>query len=419
MKVWALLDCNNFFASCERVFRLDLKNTPIVVLSNNDGCIIARSNEVKELGVPMGAPLFKFKDFLLKHKVKIFSANFSLYGDLSNRVMQLLSEFDQNMLIYSIDEAFIQLEKDDALAQAVKIRKYILKCLGLPVSIGIGKTKTLAKVANHIAKKEKSLNGVFDLANYKYIDSVLASFAIGEVWGIGRQYEKLLKSYSINNAWDFKSLDDKWIRKKLNILGVKTAWELRGIPCVDVISNDDIKKGILSSRSFRNGIAKFTDLQTALASYVTIAAEKLRSQKSAAGYLGIFLRSKKTVKENLNYYNIGTRLSDYTAYTPDLITTMSILLKRIYKSGLIYKKAGIWLSDLRFDKIKQTSIFVNPKEYKRKMLLMKIIDSINNEMGSQVVGSAVIKRQKKWLYKPGFRSPRYTSQWNELPLVKC
>lgn len=414
---WALIDCNNFFASCERVFRPDLENVPIAVLSNNDGCIIARSNEVKQMGVPMGAPLFKFKDILKKNKVKVFSANFSLYGDISNRILQILSTYDENLIVYSIDEAFLNLERKNFVKEAINIKKDIKRSLGVPVSIGIGSTKTLAKLATIIAKKEERTNGVFSLIKNDEIESILAAIDVQDIWGIGAQTTKMLYRYGIFTAWDFKQLPDKWIKSHFNISILRTAWELRGIPCIDLICNTDTKKGILSSRSFVKGLVKFADLESALSNYVGIAAEKLRAQCSSAGYMGVFLRGKDK-NGHRKYYNIGHKLRDYTSFTPELIEEMVFLLNRIYKTGITYKKAGIWLSDLRSDEIRQSNIFSSPKEYKKQLRIMNVVDRVNKYYGRNMLQIAVNKRIKKSIKVPEYMSPQYTTRWDDLPKVK-
>ena len=282
MKRIFLVDCNNFYVSCERVFNPRLRNKPMVVLGSNDACIVARSNEVKALGVPMGAPLWEYKDLLKAHNVEIYSANFTLYGDMSNRVMKTIAEFATDIELYSVDEAFMHAPAPDGAATSplfflqygMYIRQQVYKRTGIPVSIGIGPTKTLAKIANQIAKKQSQHHGVFDIAEHDDIDHVLAQIGVGDVWGIGYRYAKKLKSYGVHTAHDFKYCDDAWVRKHMTINGLKTLLELRGIACSGLDQNHDTRDSITVSRLFGQKTAEFKHAQEALATYVTRAAEK-------------------------------------------------------------------------------------------------------------------------------------------------
>ena len=295
-KVFALVDCNNFYSSCERLFRPELNGKPVVVLSNNDGCIVARSNEAKALGIPMGEPLFKVKDLVAKHKVHVFLSNYALYGDLSHRVMDVLRQMEPDVEVYSIDEAFISLPVTkvwDRVKYAAEVRERIRRQVGIPVSIGIATTKTLAKIANRVAKKETQFNGVFDLAGNNQIDQVLGKIEVNDVWGIGRRSTEKLNRHYIYTALDIKRADETWIRKTLTVVGARTVMELNGISCISLENAPSCPKSIITSRSFGHPVTDFDNLKGAVITYVSIAGEKLRKQGVEADTLNLFITTLK------------------------------------------------------------------------------------------------------------------------------
>jgi DNA polymerase V len=412
MKLFALLDCNNFFVSCERVFNPALKNKPVVVLSNNDGCIVSRSNEAKALGIPMGAPFFKCRDLIERHRVAVYSANFALYGDLSARVMQTAAQFTDELEIYSIDEAFLHLgEMKGSLEYASRIRETLKKNVGMPVSIGVAPTKTLAKLANHIAKK-MTQEGVYALIDPSNTDEWLKKIPVEEIWGIGRQKAEFLKRQGVDTAFQLKNMPDEWIRKNLTVISLKTVWELRGTPCLESQDNDLDKKGITTSRTFAREVFDLKELNEPIASYIANAAEKLRSQNSVCGYLQVYLMTNR-FKEGFYANSAGKYLSPPTAYTPDLILAAQQLLKSIFRSGCGYKKAGVILSHLTPAAQGQEFLFDESYHQSRKQRLMQVMDRWNDRQNTAKVFLAAEGMGKDW-YNEAHRSKRFTSRWDEL-----
>ncbi len=413
---FALIDCNNFFVSCERAFRPDLENKPVVVLSNNDGCVVSRSQEVKGLGIPMGAPYFKCRDIIEKYGITVFSSNFELYGDMSDRVMTTLDTFADDVEFYSIDEAFVQLPDSTAEAFAHTIRSTIRQWTRIPVSVGIGPTKVLAKLASHIAKQNPALNGVFTISK-NTPDSYLAELPVGEIWGIGRKSVELLNKNRITTALDFKNTPDDWVRKKLSITGLYILNELRGIPCFKLDDNPAPKKGITCSRSFGTPVTQLAELEEAVATYTARAVEKLRSEHETAGYIRVYIRT--------NYFNLdskyiagkGVTLPVRTAFTPHLIKEALMLLKHIYKEGFRYYKAGVSLSDLGPEGTTQQNLFVHHDAQKEKRL-MQGVDLLNTRYGADTVRYAAMGTDHRWHMKRDHVSPHYTTSFNDLPLVR-
>lgn len=420
MKQFALVDCNNFYVSCERLFDPRLQNQPVVVLSNNDGCIIARSEEAKQLGVAMAEPYYKIETFLKKHGVRVFSSNYALYGDLSHRVMDVLQRLEPEVEVYSIDEAFVALPVGtgrSAKEYASFMRQQIAQQVGIPVSIGIGSTKTLAKVANRVAKREKQLHGVFDLGQCSSVDSVLARFSTADVWGIGRRSAEKLRNCGIGNALQLKNANDAWLRKNLTITGLRTALELRGTSCIALDDVGAASKSIVSSRSFCHPVTQLGDLKEAVASYVTIAAEKLRRQKRIAGSVQVFLLTNRFRKE-LPQYSAGqtVRLRQATGETSVLIGEALGCLTRIYKSGYQYQKTGVMLTDLGSAACEQLPLFGGDC---RRSGLMEALDQINGRWGRNTLQYAAAGLDKPWSMKQQYKSPSYTTRWDELPVVKA
>ena len=351
-KVFALADCNSFYASCEKVFNPKLENKPVVVLSNNDGCIVARTSEAKALGIKMGEPLFKAKNIIEKHDVKVFSSNYTLYGSMSNRVMKTLGQFFPDIEIYSIDEAFMEISSlknlYDYSKYAIKVRKIILQWTGIPISIGIGETKTLAKVANLIAKNNPETKGVFDISKIKDKKNILKEIGIEKIWGIGNKLSKLLIKSNIYNAYDFIKQDNGWIKKNINILGLKTKLELEGISCYDLENNFKLRKSCCVSRSFGKRITLLKDMREAVSAYITRAAEKIRNEKLVANHVHLYIRTSPYNKNSKEFYanSISTAIDIPT--NDSIVLNKKVLnnLNKIFKTGFLYQKAGVILSGL-------------------------------------------------------------------------
>jgi DNA polymerase V len=425
--VFALIDCNNFYASCERVFNPLLENKPVIVLSNNDGCCVARSNEAKKLGIKMGEPFFKIKDLIEKNNVNVFSSNYELYGDISNRVVSTLFTFSPDVEVYSIDEAFVNLKNlavSDYRNTGKQIREKILNWTGIPVSVGISPTKTLSKVANEFVKKNKSLNGVLSLIDYseEEIDNLLRELDVSDVWGIGRQYSKKLREDGINTAYDFKYSNPKYIQKIMTIGGIKTQQELKGISCIPIEYEIPDKKGICTSRSFGKNVATFNELKEAISTYTTTASEKLRLQNSKCFRITVFIRTNPFRINDKQYSNsCSYNFQEATQYTPDLIKAGISLLTKIYKSGYYYQKAGILLTEIIPQGKEQESLFnLDNLQYKnpKKDLVIQKVDEINSLFGNNtlIFGSSGIK--KEWKIKSEKRSDRYTTCFKEILTIK-
>jgi DNA polymerase V len=418
-KVFALVDCNNFYASCERLFQPELHDKPIVVLSNNDGCIVARSNEAKALGLPMGAPYFKNKALIEKHQVQVFSSNYALYGDLSHRVMSVLQAVEPEVEIYSIDEAFISLpgiRRNDLSGQMKGLKKRVERDVGIPVSIGIGPTKTLAKIANNFAKKNPQHRGVFEISDHDHFDELLSSLGVGDIWGIGRRSTRKLNRHGIYTALQLKNTDDTWIRKQLTVTGLRTVMELRGIPCISLDNSNPTKKSIISSRSFGKPISGLADLKEAISTHVSIGAEKLRRQRSTANSVHVFIYTNRFKKDAPQYSgNIMTTLPQASSYTPTMIKYALRGLERIYKPGYAYNKAGIMMTELGSEDHSQQNLFCS--ENKEDYTLMSTMDMINSRWGRNTLQFAAAGLHKPWGMKQAHKSPAYTTSWQEIPVV--
>ena len=415
--MFALVDCNNFYVSCERVFNPRLWNKPCVVLSNNDGCIISRSNEVKELGIPMGAPCFKWKPYLEKHRVRIFSSNYALYADLSQRVMDILSLYSPYSEIYSIDEAFLFFKDflpKDLLEYGTEVRSTVFQWTGIPISIGFGKSKTLAKVANKIAKKQ---DGVFYLQENK-CDEILSSINVLDIWGIGSKNAKLLMTNGIRNALELKNAKDSWIRKHLSIVGLRLVNELRGISCLPIEEVIPAKKAIGCSRSFNKPTSNKQFLKEALACYLSRACEKLRKQDSLAYRVHVYIKTNR-FKEGTPYYSnaASIKLLFPTSDTCLLLKEANQCLDKIYLPDLLYKKLGVLLTDLVPKEHKQLPLFKTQEFQEENSALMSTIDLINNRWGSETIGLGAVGN-KDWAMKRQMMSKRFTTNWDELLKVK-
>jgi len=416
--MFALVDCNNFYVSCERVFDPKLAGRPVIVLSNNDGCAVARSEEAKAIGIKMGAPAFKIRHLLNTHKVAVFSSNYALYGDMSGRVMQILSRFTDKIEIYSIDEAFLDLSgmrHENLTDFGRQICKTVKKWTGIPVSVGIAKTKTLAKIANRIAKKSKATSNVLTLSASTDLEAILAKIDIGDVWGIGRKYAARLKKYGICSALSLYHLNEQWIQKIMGINGVRIVKELQGTPCHLIETQPPPKKSITVSRTFRVEINRFDDLKTAVAAYTSRGAEKLRAQGLAANVMMVFAATNR-FKSHYDFYTATATLPVPTNDTSELICYADQCLRQIHKPGILYKKAGVIFNDMVCEYPMQTGLF-DPINRDRSRRLMRAIDAINLEMGSNTIkyAAAGLIPGQKWHTRCQQRSPAYTTNWKHLP----
>lgn len=416
----ALVDCNNFFVSCERVFRPDLEKKPVLVLSNNDGCVVSRSNEVKAMGIPMGVPFFKVKNIVDQYDVTVFSSNFSLYADMSHRVQEVLGTCVPDIEVYSVDEAFLNFDciaEKDFDKYARQIRDKVMQWTGIPVSIGIAKTKTLAKVANELAKKNPTYNGVLDFSKHPSLDSFLEQTPVDDIWGVGRKYAVLLKSYDIFTALDFTHQSDAWIRKHMTVMGLKTLWELKGVSCIDLKLQEEARKTITSSRSFGRPVETYQELSEAVATYISRGCEKLREQGSVASYLSVYIMTNR-FKEDRYIASLGVELPFASNYTPDFIKAAENALKQIYRPGLQYKKAGIWIANISNESVYQENLFITQGREEKKKEAMLAMDSINHKMGRDTVQIATAGVKKDWKMKSEHLSQKMTLNWRELPKAR-
>ncbi len=420
MTVFALVDCNNFYVSCERVFNPKLENQPVIVLSNNDGCAVARSNEVKALGVRIGTAVFKEQELLRKHGIHVYSSNYALYGDMSRRVVQVLSEFAKEFEVYSIDESFLDLSdvrKADLEAVGRQIRNRVKQYTGIPVSVGIAGTKTMAKIAAGIAKKSPKANGVLNLCDTRYQDRALAITAVDSVWGVGRRYAKFLKAYGISNALQLRDSDPVFIRKKMGINGIRLIDELKDNECYPLDLNPAVKQNVTVSRTFGRATSSLTEMTEAITSFAVRGSEKLRKDSLVADALTVFIMTNRFKPETF-YYNTETvRLPVSTNNTPEIIAAALEALKRIYKEGALYKKAGLFFRELKTDAMVQQALF-DGVDRQRSGKLMESLDTINTIMGRGTLtyASAGLTRQQ-WHTVFNYKSPAYTTNWDELLTV--
>lgn len=423
-RMFALVDCNNFYASCERVFQPELKGVPMAVLSNNDGCLIARSNEVKALGIPMGAPAFKYKDILKKHHVRLFSPNFELYGDMSDRVMNTLCPFTERMESYSIDEAFALLPgmpPEERLPYGQHIRDIILTHTGIPVSIGIARTKTLSKIALEFLKRTPEKTGVIDIARLPDIDSFLAGLSVRDAWGIGRAFTARLERIGIRTVKDLKYADRRQIREALYVNGLRTVLELNDVSCLPLEDVRDPCKSATCSRSFSKEIRSFEELSEAVSAFAARVGEKLRKEKRVASVLQVFVETNRFREKHWYAHMKAAVLPRPTNYTPDLIATAHNALRRIFLPGRNYKRAGVIASELRNDSGGQPNLFgeVDAAALDRRSNLMRTMDAINKRFGRETARSLAEGTKQSWKMKRPMKSPAYTTRITEIPVAKC
>jgi DNA polymerase V len=419
----ALVDCNNFYVSCERVFRPDLIGKPVAVLSNNDGCIVARSQEVKDFGVKMGVPLFQIQQLVNQHQIQLFSSNYALYADMSARVMSTLEEFAPSLEIYSIDEAFLDLTgvcHRDSIAYAHRIRKAVFRTTGIPVCVGMGPTKTLAKLANFAAKKWKMTGGVLDLSDPVRREKLMRIVSVGEVWGIGSRTTTKLNQIGINTVWDLAIQPSKRIQTQFNIVVARTVLELNGSPCLELEEIAPDKQQIVCSRSFSRRLTEYKELSTALAEYCSRAAEKLRRQRSVAGCITVFIRTNPFNQNEPQYQrSASAKLDTTTQDTRVIIATANRLLTEIYKMGYRYHKCGVQLSDIKPESSSgqlELFDFIDNGLHENRPL-MTVVDQINRRFPKSI-SVAATGVDKSWKSKAERVSQRYTTDWRELVKVR-
>ncbi len=425
----AIIDCNSFYCSCERLFKPHLDNKPVVVLSNNDGCIISRTDEAKKLGVEMAGPYFKAKPLIEKYDVATFSSNYNLYGDLSWRVMETLRILlgKENVEVYSVDEAFLNLDEfapKDLQQVALNIRHTVEQWTGIKVSIGVAPTKVLSKVANHLAKKNKiATQCVVVLDTQEKINQALQATPIGDVWGIGRQYaQKLMEMNAVFTAFDLTHKTEEWAHKNLGgVVGIRLIKELKGEQANQMKEALVVKKMIATTRMFGNVVSNINDIKEAVATYTTRVAEKLRRQQSAANIVSVFVVPKE--QSHNTYFKHGPTLSSYitlpvaTSATNELIKPAVQLVDKLYQQGKLYKKAGVMLSGLVPDATIQANLFAT-EQHNTKRLLMNMLDNINFAMRDDIVKFAASGTARDWKMRQELRSPRYTTRWEEMFVVK-
>jgi DNA polymerase V len=424
----AIVDCNSFYCSCERLFKPELKDKPVVVLSNNDGCIVSRTDEAKKLGVGMAAPYYQNKDIIEKNDVAVFSSNYNLYGDLSMRVMDTLRRLvgDENVEVYSVDEAFLSLDTmppDQLQAAATCIKQTVEKWTGIAVSVGVAPTKVLSKVANRLSKKDKKgTRGVIVLNDTAGIKEALEKTAVDDIWGVGRRYAMKLHQLGIDNGWQLSKMPEEWARKNLGgVVGVRLIKELNGIACIPMKDPLDVKKMIATTRMFGKPVFDIKDIKEAVATYTSRAAEKLRRQFCAAGMLQVFVVTNGNKNEKYEYNPQSryqyTTLPKATSDTSELIQYALPLAEKLFQPGLKYLKAGVILSSLVPDNSIQANLFAREEENKKRYL-MNAVDNINFSHRDDVVKYLASGLTRNWKMRQELRSKRYTTRWDELFEIK-
>jgi DNA polymerase V len=418
MNHFVLVDCNNFYVSCERLFNPRLEGRPVIVLSNNDGCVVARSQEAKQLGIAMGAPFFKIKALCRQQSVVVCSSNYALYGDLSQRVMQLLAEMAPAHEVYSIDEAFLNfpatLPTPELIALCREIRRKIKRWTGLPTSLGIAPTKTLAKIANDCAKKDRE-RGIFELNDPAAQEALLPSYAIGDVWGIGGRWQEKWRALGIDTAWKLREMPPLVVRQKMGVVGERLVWELRGVSCLPLSEATQPKQSIAYSRSFGRALSDEGELAEALSTYVANACLKLRRQEHAAQALSVYLEA--IVDQSRQPYSMTVSFPQPTNDTPAVITLAKACLKRLFRKGERYKKGGVILLDLLPEAKVAPDLFdgLDPKQRQ----VATTVDALNNRYGRHTLFYGAMGVNASWKMRSERRSPRYTSCWQELAVAKA
>lgn len=423
--MYALVDCNNFYASCERVFQPQYNGKPVAILSNNDGCVISRSNEAKEVGVPMGAPEFKIRELLKEKNVKVFSSNYPLYGDLSNRVMKILEGFTPNVEIYSIDEAFLNFDGmsiSEYHDYGIQMKKRVQKWVGIPVCVGFAPTKALSKVANRIAKKfQDRTQGIYVIDTEEKRIKAIKWTKIADVWGIGRRLTKKMMAHNILTAYDFtKPQHEAWIRKEMGVIGMRLKYELEGKSVLDLEPIREQKKSIATTRSFPKQISEFDDLRERVATFSAVCAEKLRKQKSCCQTIIVMLVIDKHKYQSQKYYfNKAVTLPYSTNSTLTICNIAISMLKDLYKGneGIKFKKAGVIVTELIDEDKKQLQLF--EEENPKHLAIMKAMDFLNTKIGDRKVKLGTQNLNLTWNMNQNHLSPRYTTRFNEILEIKC
>ncbi len=420
----ALVDCNNFYVSCERVFNPKLEGKPVVVLSNNDGCAVARSNEVKALGIKMGEPWFKMEQVARQHGIIALSSNYTLYGDMSARVMSILSSFSPQQEIYSIDECFLGLDGFDPLSlveYGQTIRHTVKRNVGIPVCVGIADTKTLAKLANHCAKKGLAgADGVCDFGrlNEAARAEVFSKMRVGEVWGVGRRITERLSAMSIDTVEDLRRADQEHIRQQFSVVMERTVKELNGIPCIELEDAGTPRQQIMVSRSFGSPVTAMEDLSESIVYFTTRAAEKLRHDGSVAASLCVYIRTNPFKPEEPQYErSMIVPLGQSTDDTSKLVHAAITGLNAVYRTGFRYKKSGVLLMGLQPKGTIQATLFDDPVEQARSDSMMRVMDAINRKMGQGCITVAATGTRQRWAMRRERKSPSYTTEWGELPMA--
>lgn len=419
----ALVDCNSFYCSCERLFRPDLKKRAVVVLSNNDGCVISRTDEAKALGIKMGHPFFEIRDFCIKNDVSVFSSNFPLYTNISDRVMNTLKGFARDIEVYSVDEAFLSLHGlalDKLYDEGVRIRTSVGKNVGIPVGVGIAKTKVLSKVANHMAKKQKALNGVCVLIEKEKIDEALKLFPIEDVWGVGRQNAIKMKVLGIRTAYDLANFrNDKILQKYFTKVGLAIKNELLGVNCFDFGENSKKKQEIMCSRTFASSIWDKRVLKEAIANYATTACERMRAQKSLCKKIEIFFRTSPYHSGEDHYVFEVEKLECFSRDTFYIIEKCFEMVERSFRKGVAYKKAGVRLGNFCDEDSLQFDLFTDLTQFKKRDLLMDVIDGVNWRQGEMSVKSLACGTDaESFRMNRDYKSSNFVCSWKEIPKVR-
>ena len=421
-EVFALIDCNNFYVSCERIFRPDLQGVPVIVLSNNDGCAIARSNEAKALGIKMGDPEFKIRELIRREKIHLFSSNYALYGDVSRRVGDTLGSMVPTIETYSIDESFLDLSdyrEREVEALARELRERVLRWTGIPTCVGIAPTKTLAKVGNFIAKKRPQFRGVCDLRSERVRAELLATVPVEEVWGIGAASSAKLTKLGVVTAADLAALEPDDARALLTVTGGRVVYELRGISCLALELLEPTRKGIAVTRSFGNAVTSWNEMREAVATYATRAAEKMRRYKVAAENLSVFMHTGAFRNDPFYSNGAAARFMETTNDTGEVVALAVRLAERIWRDGYRYAKAGVVITDLLPEAIRQPALWSEIDRDKRDKL-WKTMDSLNAALGRDTVRIlSAGPKAASWKLKAEYRSPRWTTRWEDLPRVRA
>jgi len=419
--MYALVDCNNFYCSCERVFNPKLEGRPVIVLSNNDGCAISRSEEAKSLGIAMASPAFMMKNLIEKHHVAVYSSNYTLYGDMSQRIMETLALFAPKIELYSIDEAFLDLNEmwhTDLLQIGFDIRRTIRKNIGIPVSIGIAPTKTLAKIANRHAKKHYKQGAVFWAANTALREEMLADTPVEEIWGIGNQYALLLSRSGFKTAADLLQAPEDWIKKHLSVTGLRLLFELRGIPSIESEDAKAVRRNICTSRSFEFRLSEKNQIAEAMANYAARCAAKLRDDKTCCRRIQVFIQTNPHKTDEAQYLrSIDIDLERASNHTGEIIKAALLGLDLIFKPGYLYMKCGVLVMDLVPESVVQSSCF-DETDREKNGRVMQTVDQINRSLGKEIIRSAVQGFDRKYRLKTEFLSPCYTTRMGEILKIR-